>query len=91
MVFEVALQPKFWPCTQASALNCFNSLHVVSGTVDGKGVTGEKEFHMDPSVYALYIKSGWHTMACATPIEQFMDGRELHGGKVERKSRCVIS
>jgi len=63
----------------------------VSGTVDGKGVTGEKEFHMDPNTYALYIKSGWHTMACVTPIEQFMDGRELHGGKVERKSRCVIS
>lgn len=63
----------------------------VSGTIDGKGVTGQKEFHMDPSEYAVYIKAGWHTMACATPIDQFLDGRELHGGKVERKSRCVIA
>lgn len=63
----------------------------VSGTVDGQGVTGEKEFHMESGVYALYIKKGWHTMACTTPIDQFMDGRELHGGKVKRASRCVIA
>ncbi len=28
--------------------------------------------------YALYIKQGWDTMACATPLCQFMDNRVLY-------------
>ena len=37
----------------------------VTGTVDGKGNTGTKDFSMAPEVeYALYTKLGWHTMAC---------------------------
>lgn len=45
--------------------------------------TGEKgSLHMTlaaASEYALYTKRGWHTMACATPFEQFTRDRELFG------------
>ena len=27
--------------------------------------------------YALYVKRGWETMACVTPMEQFLRDREL--------------
>lgn len=51
----------------------------VSGTVDGKGNTGNKSFNMaGGEEYALYIKQGWDTMACATPLYQFMDNRVLY-------------
>ena len=65
----------------------------VAATVSGKGEKGEKPFALGAGVYAIYVKMGWHTMACATPIDQFMDGRELHGGTVKPKSRlhCVIA
>ena len=52
----------------------------VAGTTDGKGETGTKPFAMAPEgEYALYTKIGWHTMACVTPMEQFVDGRDLIG------------
>ena len=47
-------------------------------TVDGKGNKSTKDFAMaEGEEYALYTKLGWQTMACVTPIHQFMPDREL--------------
>jgi hypothetical protein len=51
---------------------------IVVGLVDGKGQVGLKDFGMAVDVsYALYTKLGWTTMACLTPLDQFMREREL--------------
>lgn len=40
--------------------------------IDGKGQTGTKNFAMDPNtLYVLYQKKGWETMACVKPKDQF--------------------
>ena len=50
----------------------------VAGTIDGKGERGTKPFALAPEgEYALYVKRGWETMACVTPMEQFLRDREL--------------
>ena len=50
----------------------------VAGTVDGKGTIGTKPFTLAATgEYALYTKLGWETMACPTPLDQFMESREL--------------
>lgn len=51
---------------------------IVVGTVDGRGRHGLKDFGMaTDEKYALYTKLGWVTMACLTPLSQFMREREL--------------
>ena len=65
-------------CKDMNILSIFDG-GFEAGTVDGKGNTGSKSFNMAcDGEYALYIKQGWDTMACATPIEQFMDNRVLY-------------
>ena len=50
----------------------------VTNVVDGKGNKSTKDFAMaEGEEYALYTKLGWQTMACVTPIHQFMPDREL--------------
>ena len=50
----------------------------VTGVVDGKGNRSSKDFTLAAEgEYALYVKQGWETMACATPLEQFLPDREL--------------
>lgn len=54
---------------------------IIAGVVnpDGKKEEGHnKPFAMpEGEQYALYMKLGWHTMACVTPLDQFLRGRTL--------------
>jgi hypothetical protein len=52
----------------------------IAGVVDGKGKTNTKQFTMPMGEhqYVLYTKLGWSTMACVTPLDQFLDGREFN-------------
>jgi hypothetical protein len=50
----------------------------VASTVDKNGNRGSKPFHMAAEIeYVLYKKVGWHSMACVTPLEQFVTDREF--------------
>jgi len=50
----------------------------VSGTLRSDGGRGTKPFHMAAGEeYVLYEKQGWHTMACATPLWQFIKDRDF--------------
>jgi len=65
-------------CKDMNILSIFDG-GFEAGTVDGKGNIGSKSFNMAyDGEYALYTKQGWDTMACVTPIEQFMDNRVLY-------------
>ena len=49
-------------------------------TVVNRNGDGTKAFKMAQGVeYVVYVKRGWDTMACATPLDQFVRGRVLHG------------
>ncbi len=48
------------------------SLSFVANWVNGKGEKGTKPFTMgSDTMYVLYIKQGWETMACVKPFDQF--------------------
>jgi hypothetical protein len=50
-------------------------------TVDGNGKEGSFKFQFGSTEeeYALYVKAGWDTMACITPLQQFLRaGATLH-------------
>ena len=51
----------------------------IAQRVDGNGETNTKQFTMPigDHQYVLYTKLGWSTMACVTPLDQFLDGREF--------------
>jgi len=56
----------------------------VANVVDGKGKTSTKAFTMAAEgEYCLYTKLGWETMACVTPLEQFVRDRDLGSRVVE--------
>jgi len=47
-------------------------LSFVCRGVDGKGNVFPKSFTMSPNtMYVVYVKQGWETMACAKPLHQF--------------------
>jgi len=51
---------------------------VAAGTT-GNGESFEKEFHLAPGVETVvYRKSGWETMGCSKPYEQFEREAEVH-------------
>ena len=46
---------------------------------------------MDPNTYALYIKSGWHTMACVTPRGLAVMAATEHEDSARRIARAAVS
>jgi len=52
--------------------NADEPLSFVGRGVDGKGKEFSKAFTMSPNtMYVVYVKQGWETMACVKPLHQF--------------------